>query len=83
VIMEIVPPDKGNITLVDLLERILDKGVVIDADLVICVAGIPLVGINLRAAVAGMETMVRYGVMEEWDTEIRDGNCREEACQEY
>lgn len=68
---------KGNITLVDVLERVLDKGVVVDADLIISVAGIPLVGVNLRAAVAGMETMTKYGIMEEWDKEIR---ATEEPC---
>jgi hypothetical protein len=58
-------------TLVDLLDRILDKGLVINADLIISVAGIPLIGVNLRAALAGMETMVKYGVMREWDERIR------------
>lgn len=53
-------------TLVDLLDRVLDRGLVINADIVICLAGVPLVGINLRAAVAGIETMVKYGVMSEW-----------------
>lgn len=57
--------------LVDLLDRILDRGVVINADIIICLAGVPLIGINLRAALAGMETMVRYGVMTEWDQRIR------------
>jgi len=57
---------------VDLLDRALDKGVVISADLVVSVAGIPLVGVNLRAAVAGMETMLRYGLMRDWDERIRD-----------
>ncbi|MFQ5946146.1 MAG: gas vesicle protein [Anaerolineae bacterium] len=58
-------------TLVDLLDRILDKGVILDADVVITLAGIPLVGVKLRAALAGMETMLRYGMMEEWDRQIR------------
>ncbi|MEK7689076.1 MAG: gas vesicle protein, partial [Deltaproteobacteria bacterium] len=56
---------------IDLLDRVLDKGLVIRADIIISLAGIPLVGINLGAAIAGMETMVRYGIMEEWDKEIR------------
>jgi len=59
-------------TLVDLLDRALDKGVVIAADLVVSLGGIPLVGVNLRAAVAGMETMLRYGLMRDWDERIRD-----------
>jgi hypothetical protein len=57
--------------LADLLDRLLDKGVVIQADVIISVAGIPLIGINLRAALAGMETMLQYGVMQEWDEEVR------------
>jgi len=44
-------------TLVDLLDRILDKGLVINADLIVSVAGIPLLGVNLKAALAGMETI--------------------------
>ena len=56
----------------DLLDRALDKGVVVSADLVVSVAGVPLVGVNLRAAVAGMETMLRYGLMRDWDERIRD-----------
>ncbi len=60
-------------TLVDLLDRVLDRGLVIDADIVICLAGVPLIGINLRAALAGMETMVQYGLMQERDRTIRAG----------
>lgn len=58
-------------TLVDLLDRVLEKGVILDADLVITMAGVPLVGVKLRAALAGMETMLRYGMMEDWDRQIR------------
>ena len=78
--MDIESPKKSNVTLVDLLERVLDKGLVVDADLIISIAGIPLVGLNLRAAVAGMETMVKYGMMEEWDREIRKAKSLEEQC---
>jgi len=60
-----------NATLVDLLDRILDKGLVIHADLIVSVAGIPLIGVNLRAAIAGMETMLKYGVMQAWDEKSR------------
>lgn len=57
--------------LTDLIDRVLDRGVAIRADVIISLAGIPLVGINLRALVAGMETMTQYGVMHDWDREIR------------
>ena len=59
-------------TLVDMLDKILDKGVLINADVIISVAGVPLIGVNLRAALAGMETMLDYGMMEAWDKSIRD-----------
>ena len=51
----------------DLLDRVLDKGLMLDADLIIHVAGIPLLGVKLRAALAGMETMLKYGIWEDWD----------------
>lgn len=57
--------------LVDILNALLDTGVVINADVVISVSGIPLIGINLRAALAGMATMLDYGLMEAWDESIR------------
>ena len=65
------PTRNHHATLVDLLDRVLDKGLIIHADLIISVAGIPLIGVNLRAALAGMETMIEYGVMKEWDERSR------------
>jgi len=65
------PVRNTNATLVDLLDRILDKGLVIYADVVVSVAGVPLIGVNLRAALAGMETMLKYGVMVDWDEKSR------------
>lgn len=62
---------KSRATLVDLLDRVFDKGVVIQADLIISVAGIPLIGVNLRAALAGMETMLKYGLLQDMDAKTR------------
>jgi hypothetical protein len=59
-------------TLNDLLERVLDKGLILDADIMIVLAGIPLIGVKLRAAIAGMATMERYGLMVDWDRKIRE-----------
>jgi len=67
------PVRDTNKTLVDLLDRILDKGLVIYADVIVSVAGVPLIGVNLRAALAGMETMLKYGVMVDWDEKCRAG----------
>jgi len=58
-------------TLVDLLDRILDKGLMLDADVIISVSGIPLLGVNLKAALASVDTMLRYGMWENWDAAQR------------
>lgn len=58
-------------TLPDLLEVMLDKGVYLDLDLVITVADVPLIGVSLRAAVAGIETMLEHGLMQDWDEQTR------------
>lgn len=65
------PTRDTHATLVDLLDRVLDKGLIISADLIVSVAGIPLIGVNLRAALAGMETMLKYGIMQAWDERSR------------
>ena len=55
----------------DLLDRVLTTGVVVDLDLVLGIAGIPLIGVSLKAAVAAIETMIEYGFMQAWDEETR------------
>lgn len=57
---------------VDVLDVLLRDGALVQADVVVTVADIPLIGINLRAAIAGMTTMVEYGIFTEWDEEIRN-----------
>jgi hypothetical protein len=67
--------------LVDILDRLLNKGVILNADLVITVAGIPLIGLSLKAALASIETMLDYGMLEAWDRETREWYKRQlEAC---
>ncbi len=66
------PIREKEATLVDLLDRLLDKGLVLNADLVITMGDVPLIGINLKAAIAGMETMLQYGLMREFDKEVSE-----------
>ena len=49
-------------TLVDVIDRILDKGLVINADITVSVAGVELLGIKIRAALASFETAAKYGL---------------------
>ena len=65
------PTADSEDVLVDLLDVLLQKGVVLEADVVIGIADIPLVGIKLRAAIAGLTTMREYGMFEEWDLQQR------------
>ncbi|MFB3764033.1 MAG: gas vesicle protein [Methanotrichaceae archaeon] len=65
------PKRNTNAGLVDLLDRVLDKGLVLNADMLISVAGIPLLGLNLKAALAGMDTMLKYGIWKDWDAAQR------------
>jgi hypothetical protein len=51
---------KPILGLFELVDRILDKGLVIDAYVSITVIGIPLVVIRARIVVAGLDTFLRY-----------------------
>ena len=63
--MEPSKPEEG--AAVDLVDAILRDGVVLQADVIISVADVPLIGLKLRAALAGMDTMTEYGIFEDWD----------------
>lgn len=49
-------------TLFDVVERVLDKGLAINADISVSIAGTELLGIRIRAALASFETAARYGL---------------------
>ena len=67
----VAPQLATRATLSDLMDRLLDRGLFLRADLVISVAGIPLIGASLSLTLAGMETMLKYGVMNDMDREMR------------
>ncbi|RQG98450.1 gas vesicle protein GvpM [Natrarchaeobius oligotrophus] len=64
-------PRKDDEALVDVLDVLLRDGAVLRADVIVSVADVPLVGIKLTAAIAGMETMTDYGLFEQWDVDRR------------
>lgn len=66
------PTKDDTHAIVELLDVLLREGAVIQADVVVTVADIPLIGISLRAAIAGMTTMTEYGLFNEWDTTHRE-----------
>lgn len=56
----------NNIGIVELIDRTLNKGVILNADLIITVADVPLLAANLKLALASVETMLKYGIMNDW-----------------
>lgn len=67
--MKPTKPSEG--ATVDLLDVLLRDGVVLSADVVVTVADVPLVGIKLRAAISGMETMTEHGMLVDLDRRRR------------
>lgn len=59
--MGVIHATKGD-TLADVVERILDKGLVINADIVISLVGTELLSIKIRAALASFETAAKWGM---------------------
>ncbi len=56
-----VEPDRRG-SLIDVIDTILDKGLVINADITVSVVGVELLGIKIRAALASFETAARHGL---------------------
>jgi len=54
--------DTSSGGLVDVIDRVLDKGLVINADICVSIAGVELLGIKIRAALASFETAAKYGL---------------------
>ena len=50
----------GGTSLVDVLDRVLDKGIVIDAWVRVSLVGIDLVTVEARIVVASIETYLKY-----------------------
>ncbi|MDQ2913129.1 MAG: gas vesicle structural protein GvpA [Chloroflexota bacterium] len=50
----------GGTSLIDVLDRILDKGIVIDAWVRISLVGIDLITVEARVIVASIDTYLRY-----------------------
>jgi hypothetical protein len=56
------PEKEGPTGLADAIGMILDKGLVINADIMVSVVGVELLGVKIRAALASFETAAKYGL---------------------
>jgi ribosomal protein S27AE len=60
--MPMQPERNQEGALAHIIDTLLDKGLVINADITVSVAGVELLGIQIRAALASFETAARYGL---------------------
>lgn len=72
-------------TLVDLVDKILDKGLVINADITVTLVGVELLGIKIRATLASFETAAKYGLQLPTGTNLdttawKEANIIKEPC---
>lgn len=73
----ILTPERESTGLAGAIDRILDKGLVINADIQVDVAGVELLGIKIRAALASFETAARYGLAFPTGTNLNTAAWRE------
>ncbi|ELZ02392.1 gas vesicle protein GvpJ [Natrialba asiatica] len=57
-----VQPSRQQTDLAEVIEMLLDKGIVINADIAVSIGDTQLLGIQLRAAIASFETAAKYGL---------------------
>jgi len=52
----------GPATVADIIDRVLDKGLVINADIAVSLASVELLSIRIRAVLASLDAAARYGL---------------------
>jgi hypothetical protein len=58
--MATVERQQGGTSLIDVLDRVLDKGIVIDAWVRVSLVGIDLITVEARVVVASIDTYLKY-----------------------
>ncbi|MDL5363088.1 gas vesicle protein GvpJ [Halalkalicoccus sp. NIPERK01] len=69
--MSSAKPTRQQSDLADVLELVLDKGIVINADIAVTIGDTELLGIEIRAAIASFETAAQYGLAFPSGTDMR------------
>ena len=57
--MDDVITKSKNVTLLEILDRVLDKGVIVSGDIVISIADVDLIYLGLKVMLSSVETMER------------------------
>jgi hypothetical protein len=61
-----------DFSLLELIDRILDKGLVINGDITLSIAGTDFLSLKINLVIASLETAKRYGIelpWEKWENE--------------
>lgn len=58
---------RRDLSLVDLLDRILEKGVVINGDITVTVGSVELLSLKINLVIASLETAKRFGLTLPWE----------------
>jgi Gas vesicle protein len=58
---------RRDLSLVDLLDRILEKGVVINGDITVSIGSVELLSVKVNLVIASLETAKRYGLRLPWE----------------
>jgi hypothetical protein len=61
------PMAKSELTLLDVIDRILDKGIVINGDITVSFAGVDILSLKINLVIASLETAKRYGLELPWE----------------
>ena len=69
--MSSAKPTRKQADLAEVLELVLDKGIVINADIAVTVGDTELLGVEIRAAIASFETAAEYGLAFPSGTDMR------------
>ena len=64
-------PSRQKADLAEVVEMLLDKGIVINADIAVSVGDTQLLGVQIRAAIASFETAAKYGLEFPEGTDMR------------
>jgi hypothetical protein len=62
---------RRDLSLIDLLDRILDKGVVINGDITVTIGKVELLSLKINLVIASLETAKRYGIRLPWEGDAK------------
>lgn len=65
---------QGDFSLLEVIDRILDKGLVVNGDITLAIAGTDFLSLKINLVIASLETAKRYGIQlpwEKWEEEKR------------